>query len=102
MYVADATGEGSTVTVIGVEDPAPSHAFALVTVTVYVPLEVTVMDCVVPPPLLQTYESAADEVKTIESPLHTSVADALIVGIGALLTLTDVGVDVAEQPFPSV
>ena len=38
----------------------------------------------------------------IESPLHTSVAEALIVGIGALLTSTVVAADTAEQPFPSV
>jgi hypothetical protein len=36
------------------------------------------------------------------SPLHTSNADELTVGIGALLTLTAVAEDVAEQPFTSV
>jgi hypothetical protein len=102
VYVAEATGAGSTVTVIGAEVPAPSHAFALVTVTEYVPLDVTVIDCVVPPPLLQTYDSADDDVKTTDSPLHISVAEALTVGIGALLTLTEVGIDVAEHPFPSI
>ncbi len=36
------------------------------------------------------------------SPLHAEVADALIVGIGVLLTFTVVGTDVDEQLFASV
>ena len=36
------------------------------------------------------------------SPSHASIADAWIVGTGALLTLIVIAVDVAEQPLASV
>jgi hypothetical protein len=90
------------VTFTGAEVPTPSHALALVVVTVILePLAVSEIDCVVSP-VDQRYESADEEVSVTVSPVHAVVADAFIVGTGALLTSTVIDADVEEQPLPSV
>ena len=48
------------------------------------------------------YVSEFEAVKVMLSPEHPTKAVALTVGIGALLTFTEVAAEVAEQPFPSV
>ena len=48
------------------------------------------------------YESETDAVSVISSPVQPDNAEALTVGIGALLTFTEVAAEVAEQPFASV
>jgi hypothetical protein len=59
------------------------------------------MLCVVSP-VDQEYESAADDVTVTTSPEHACVLVALIVGVGALETFTEIGVEALTQPFASV
>ena len=80
------------------EQPEP-----FVTVTVYDPEVLTVIDCEVAP-LDQRFPLAADDVRVTEPPEQNVVGPpAVIVGIGGFeLTVTTVAADVAEQPEPFV
>ena len=96
-----AVGVVVKVIVTGADVPTPAHASVLVVVTVIVASEVTEIDCVVSP-VDQLYESDGVEVSVTVSPEQADVADAVIVGTGALLTSTVIVEEVDEQPFPSV
>lgn len=94
-------GSGFTVTVVAadvdVHDP-------LETVTVYEPLALTVIDCVVAP-FDQVFPVAAEDVKVTEPPVQNEVGPpAVIVGTGGSgFTVTFVAVEVDEQdPFETV
>lgn len=93
-------GSGLTVTVVAAETEEHDP---LETVTVYEPLAVTVMDCVVAP-VDQVFPVEAEDVRVTEPPAQKEVGPlAVIVGIaGVGLTVTVVEADVAEQPFASV
>lgn len=75
------------------------------TVTVYVPLVETVMDCVVAP-VDQVFPVAEEDVRTTEPPVQKVVGPpAVMVGTpGVGFTVTVVAADVATQPdpFPTV
>ena len=75
----------------------------LETVTVYEPLVVTVIDCVVAP-VDQLFPVDAEDVNVTEPPAQKEVGPpAVIVGVaGVGLTVTVVAAEVAEQPFPSI
>jgi hypothetical protein len=90
-------GVGFTVTVVPVE---VAEQPPLVTVTVYVPEVVAVIDCVVAPPGDQTLPLAEDEVSVTLPPEQNVVGPpAEIVGVaGVGFTVTVVPADVAEQP----
>ena len=78
------------------------HPLELVTVTEYVPVADTVIDCVVEP-LLHVFPLAKLEVSTTFPPWQNVVGPpAAIVGIGLLFTVTVVLADVPVHPLASV
>ena len=90
-----AAGNGFTVTAVAA-DVAEQPA-ALVTVTVYDPDALTVIDCVVAP-LLHDHDAPADAVSVTEPPLqNVSGPPAVMVAAGNGLTVTTVAADVAEH-----
>lgn len=99
--IVGAVGLAFTVTIVAaevVEQPLP-----FVYVTVYEPLAVTLIDCVVAP-VDQRLPVACDDVKVTEPPVQ-NVVDPLAEIVGAdgfALTVTTVAVEVAEQPLPFV
>jgi hypothetical protein len=95
-------GAGAVCTVTVVAEDVAEQPFAFVTVTLYAPELLTVIDCVVAP-FDQRYEEAEDEVSVTEPPAQNVVGPpAVMVGAGSAFTVTDVAEDVAEQPFASV
>ena len=83
-------------------EEVPEHPFASVTVTVNVPDEFTVMDCVVCA-LFQLYEFAAKTESVTLPPLQKVVAPlAVMVAFGNEFTVTVVAAELAVQPLPSV
>lgn len=96
-----AAGFALIVTVVAAEvaeQPEP-----LVTVTVYDPAELTVIDWFVEP-FDQRLPEAEEEVKVTDPPAQKLVAPlAVMVGVtGFAFTVTVVEAEVAEHPFPSV
>ena len=99
--IVGVAGSGFTVMVV-TADVAEQDPFE--TVTLNVPLVVTVIDCVVAP-FDQVFPVADEEVKTTDPPAQNVVGPpAVIVGVaGSGLTVTVVTADVAEQdPFETV
>ncbi len=100
--IVGVAGIGFTVTTVGA-DAGEVHPDT-VCVTVYEPLVVTVMACVVAPPGDQVLPKATLEVKTTFPPAQKVVGPPAVTlgaaGIG--FTVTTVGADVAVQPFTSV
>jgi hypothetical protein len=75
---------------------------AFVTVTVYVPAALTLMDCVVAP-LDQRYEEPALALSVTLPPGQNVVGpEAVIVGVGQVVTTTGVAALVALHPVASV
>lgn len=99
----DAVTVGSGFTVIVVPAEVAEQPLPFVTVTVYVPDEVTVMDCVVAP-VDQAFPVVEEDVRTTEPPEQKVVGPpVVIVGVaGSAFTVTVVVAEVAEQPFPFV
>jgi hypothetical protein len=89
------------VTVAGAD--AALQPLAFVTVTLYVPEVVTLIDCVVAP-FDQRYDAALDAVSVTEPPAQNVVGPpAVIVGVaGIALTVTVVAAEVALQPLAFV
>ena len=95
-----AAGRALTVTVVAAD--VAEQPLASVTVTLYAPAALTVMDWVVAP-LDQRYALALDDVSVTEPPAQNVVGPpAVMVGDGGGLTVTLVAAEVAEQPFASV
>ena len=94
-------GNGFTVTTVAAEG-AEEHPFAFLTVTVKVPLALTMIDCVVAP-LLHKYEVAALEVSVTLPPWQNVVAPPPVEMVGVAgngLTVTTVGAEVRlVHPF---
>ena len=87
------------VTVTAVAELVAEHPLSLVTVTVYEPEALTVIEEVVAP-LLHKYEVPVLAVKTTFPPWQKVVAEpAVIVAVGSALTVTAVAELVAEQPL---
>lgn len=93
--IAGAAGSGFTVTAEEAEGEVQPLAE---TVNVYVPLAVTVMDCVTAP-VDQVLPVAEDDVKVTEPPEQKVVGPlAVIVGVaGTGVTVTTVAAEVEEQ-----
>jgi hypothetical protein len=92
-----ATGRSLTVTTRGAEVVLQPLAF--VTVTVYVPEVVGVIDCVVAP-LDQRYDALVFAVMITEPPAqNVSGPDTEVCALGTGFTVTCVADDVALQPF---
>ncbi len=91
--------DGFALTVTVVDADVALQPLAFVTVTLYEPDVVTLIDCVVAP-FDQRYESAADAVKVTDPPAQNVVAPpAVITGVAtAALTVTAVSAEVALQP----
>src|SRR5437660_1086295 len=95
-----AVGLAFTVTAAGAHVALQPAAF--VTVTLYAPLALTVMACVVAP-LDQRYDAPLDAVSVTLPPAQNVVGPpAVIVAAGFALTVTAAGAEVPLQPFPSV
>src|SRR6185436_18527608 len=95
-----ALGSAFTVTVVGAE--VALQPLASVTVTLYEPLALTLMDCVVAP-FDQRYELALEAVSVTLPPAQKVVGPpAVIVAVGSAFTVTVVGAEVALQPLASV
>jgi hypothetical protein len=87
---------GVTVTSVAVE--VAEQSAALVTVTVYEPTVLTVIDCVVAP-LLHNQDAPADAVSVTEPPLQNVTGPpAVIVAVGNVFTVITVAAEVAEHP----
>jgi hypothetical protein len=81
-----ADGNGFTVTTAAVD--VAEHPAALVTVTVYDPAVLTVIDCVVAP-LLHNQDAPADAVSVTEPPVQNATGPpAVIVAVGNAFTVT--------------
>src|SRR5712691_8530582 len=89
-----------TVTAVGVD--VALHPLASVTVTLELPLALTVIDDVVAP-FDQRYEVPLDAVSVTLPPAQNVVGPpAVMLAVGLALTVTAVGVDVALHPLASV
>ena len=97
-----AVGKLFTVTVVIVD--VAEHPLALVTVTLKVPLFVTLIVCVVAPVLHnQVLPTPAVPVKFTDPPEQNVVGPpAVIVAVGNAFTVTVVIAEVATHPFTSV
>ena len=95
VVIVGTGGSGLAVTVIG-EDTTPHNPVE--TLTVKVPLEETVIDCVVAP-VDQVFPVVEEEVSTTEPPEQNVVGPpAVIVGTGGVgFTVTVVATEVEEQ-----
>lgn len=95
--IVGVAGIGFTVTVVAadVDEQEPFE-----TVTLYEPLALTIIDCVVAP-VDQVFPLTAEDVKVTELPAQKVVEPpAVIVGTaGSGLTVTVVDADADEQPF---
>ena len=99
LAVIVGVGFGFTVTAVAAEVPLQPF---VVTVTLYVPLVVTLIDCVVAP-FDQRYDPPLDAVSVTLPPAQKVVGPpAVIVGVGFGLTVTTVAAEVPLQPFASV
>jgi len=93
-------GNGFTVTEVAAL--VALQPFAFVTVTLYEPLAVTLIDCVVAP-VDHEYEAAADAVSVTEPPAQNVVGPlGVIVAVGNAFTVTEVAALVALQPLAFV
>lgn len=92
---------GLTVTVIGLE--VTEHPLPSVYVTLYVPLDVTVIAWVTAV-VDQTFPDACEDVKSTEPPAQNVVGPFAVTtgAAGTGLTVTSIETDVAEHPLPSV
>jgi hypothetical protein len=91
-----AAGNAFIVTVAAAD--VAEHPTALVTVTVYEPPVLTVIECVVAP-LLHNQDAPADAVSVTEPPVqNVSGPSAMIVADGNRFTITTVAAEVAEHP----
>ena len=90
-----ATGNAFTVTTVAAD--VAEHPAALVTVTVYEPEVLTVIDCVVAP-VLHNHDVPADAVKVTDPPVQNVVGPpAVIVATGNAFIVTTNAGDVNEQ-----
>ena len=101
--IVGVAGSGFTVTVIGAlaAEVQPN----CVSVTVYVPFEDTVIDCVNSLPGDQVLPEVAEEVSTTEPPAQNVVGPpAVMVGVGGIgFTVTFTAVlELEIHPFPSI
>lgn len=100
---AEMVGAGLGLTVTVVVGDVAEQLFPLVTVTVYDPPVLTVMDCVVCPPGDHRFPVALLEVSVTLPPWQKVVEPlAVINAVGSVFTVTVVTAEVPEQPFPSV
>ena len=94
-------GRGLTVTVVTAE--RPTHPLPSVTVTLYPPAALTVMDCVTSPFGDHTFPVPLVESKITLSPWQNVVElKAVTTGEGNGFTVTAVTAEVAAHPFASV
>ncbi len=95
-----AVGFAFAVTTVG--DDAALHPLAFVTVTLKLPLALTVMACVVAP-VDQRYDAPLDAVNVTLPPAQKVVGPpGVMVAVGFAFAMTAVGDDVALQPFAFV
>lgn len=96
--IVGVAGVGLTVTVV--EADVAEHPFASINVTVYEPLEVTVIDCEVAP-VDQVFPVTADDVNTTDPPEQKVVGPpAVIVGTaGSGFTVTVEEAEAEVQPL---
>ena len=99
--ITGTAGLGLTVTIVAGE--VAEQPFAFVTVTLYEPEAVTLIDCAAEP-VDQRYVNPAGAVSVTEPPAQNVVGpDALIAGVaGAVFTVTARGALVTLQPYPFV
>jgi len=95
-----AAGSAFTITAVGVL--VALQPFAFVTMTLYEPLALTAIDCVVAP-VDQSQDDPALAVSVTEPPLQNVVGpDGVIAAAGSAFTVTAVGALVALQPLAFV